>query len=203
MHLLYERRAAEEDRAHFSGKISILETLVEDPKQGQTMDPQEVERLRKLAGVSASHAPKDVGRNESKIGWKEVLLGRKPSEQTLIGSASRDQGDWERRRCTLVVIRLQIAHPCGPIYRQSRRNFVPLNDLAGLPGGEHSDYRGGRGSAAACLIDVSLMMCTSTRYVHFLCFLTIPEVFTTPHPTGRLFSLYCASSSLLAPSRLF
>jgi len=28
MRLLYERRATEEDHAHYSGKISILETLV-------------------------------------------------------------------------------------------------------------------------------------------------------------------------------
>jgi len=95
MHLLYERRAAEEDRAHYSGKISILETLVRNLEQGQTMDPREVERLRKLAGVSPSHVS-DISRDESKIGWKEVLLGKAPSEQTLNGSALRDQGDWEK-----------------------------------------------------------------------------------------------------------
>lgn len=110
MHLLYERRAADEDRAHYSGKISILETLVQDLEQGQKMDTQEVERLRKLAGVSTSQVPKHVGRNSSKIGWREVLLGRQPSEQALIGSASRDQGDWEKRRCALVVICFPIAY---------------------------------------------------------------------------------------------
>lgn len=96
MHLLYERRATEEDRAHYSGKISILETLVQNLEQGQTMDPREVERLRKLAGFSTSHAP-DIARNLPRIGWKEVLLGKAPSEQTLNGSALRDQGDWEKR----------------------------------------------------------------------------------------------------------
>jgi len=96
MHLLYERRAAEEDRAHYSGKISILETLVQDLEQGQAIDSQEAKRLRKLAGVSTSHVPKDVGRNQLKIGWREVLLGKQHSEQTLTGSASRDQGDWEK-----------------------------------------------------------------------------------------------------------
>lgn len=96
IHLLYERRAAEEDRAHYSGKISILETLVQHLEQGRKMDAQEVERLRKLAGFSASLAPGDVGRIEPKIGWKAVLLGKRPSEQILIGSASRDQGDWEK-----------------------------------------------------------------------------------------------------------
>jgi hypothetical protein len=116
MHLLFERRAAGEDRAHYSGKISILETLVQDLEQGRKMDSQEVERLRKLAGVSASHASTDVGRDQSKIGWKEVLLGKRPSEQTLIGSASRDQGDWEKSRCTLVVIFFPIAHHLGLIH---------------------------------------------------------------------------------------
>ena len=86
-----------EDRAHYSGKISILETLVQNLEQGQAMDPREVERLRKLAGVSTSHVP-GITRNQSKIGWKEVLLGKSPSEQTLNGSALRDQGDWEKRR---------------------------------------------------------------------------------------------------------
>jgi len=96
MHLLYERRAAVEDRAHYSGKISILETLVENLERGRRMDSQEVERLRKLAGVSSSHVPNEVGRNQSRIGWKEVLLGNPASEQTLNGSTSRDQGDWEK-----------------------------------------------------------------------------------------------------------
>ena len=97
MHLLYERRAIGEDRAHYSGKISILETLVQSLERGQTMDPQEVERLRKLAGLSASHVA-EINRNQSKIGWREVLLGKTLSEQTLNGSALQDQGDWEKRR---------------------------------------------------------------------------------------------------------
>lgn len=97
MHLLYERRAIGEDRAHYSGKISILETLVQSLERGQTMDPQEVERLRKLAGLSTSHVA-EINRNQSKIGWREVLLGKTLSEQTLNGSALRDQGDWEKRR---------------------------------------------------------------------------------------------------------
>ena len=96
MHLLYERRATEEDRAQYSGKISILETLVQNLEQGRTMDPREVERLRKLAGLSTSNTP-EINRNQSKIGWTEVLLGKTPSEQTLNGSALRDQGDWEKR----------------------------------------------------------------------------------------------------------
>jgi len=96
MHLLYERRAAEEDRTHYAGKISILETLVRDLEQGQTMDHHEVERLRKLAGVSTSHVPEGSGREQSKIGWKEVLLGKTPSEHALNGSTLRDQRDWEK-----------------------------------------------------------------------------------------------------------
>jgi hypothetical protein len=124
MHLLYERRATEEDRAHYSGKISILETLVQNLEHGRKMDSQEVERLRKLAGISTSPVPKEVGRNQSEIGWKEVLLGKPHSEQTLNGSASRDQGDWDKRRWTLVVICLQIAHPMWSAHTQSRRKFA-------------------------------------------------------------------------------
>ena len=97
MHLLYERRTAEEDRANYSGKISILETLIQDLEQGQTMNPKEVERLRKLAGVSAAHVPKETGGDQSKIGWKEVLLGKSASEQALNGPSLRDRGDWEKR----------------------------------------------------------------------------------------------------------
>jgi len=103
MHLLYERRAIQEDRTHYAGKISILETLVQNLEQGQTMDPQEVERLRKLGGLSTSHVP-EINRNKSKIGWKQVLLGKTHSEQTLKESALRDQGDWEKRRRSPVVI---------------------------------------------------------------------------------------------------
>ena len=122
MHLLYERRAAEEDRAHYSGKISILETLVQDLEQGQKMNSQEVERLRRLAGISTLHVPKEVGNKQSEIGWKEVLLGKQPSEQTLNRSASRDQGDWEKRMCTPVVTSLQsfIVSPVEAEVRSSK-----------------------------------------------------------------------------------
>jgi hypothetical protein len=86
----------EEDRAHYSGKISLLESLVLNLEQGQKMDPREVERLRKLAGLSTSPVA-EITRNQPRIGWKEALLGKIPSEQTLNGSALRDQGDWEKR----------------------------------------------------------------------------------------------------------
>ena len=130
MHLLYERRATDEDRAHYSGKISILETLVQNLEQGRTMDPREVERLRKLAGFSTSHVP-EIGKGQSRIRWKEVLLGKTPAEQALNGSVARDQGDWEKRRWTPIVICSLVAYR-AILHVQSKRKFAPRSE-AGLP----------------------------------------------------------------------
>jgi len=93
MHLLYNRREAEEDRSRLSAKISILASLVDRLSQGERINPGELDRLRKLAGLldMPASAPADA---HPKIRWRDVLLGRK--EQHGIATSGWDQKDWEK-----------------------------------------------------------------------------------------------------------
>jgi hypothetical protein len=92
MHLLYQRRQAEEDRSHFSAKITILESLISRMNQGERINRGEVDRLRKLAGLDTpEHIFMDT---RTKIRWRDVFLGCK--EQPVTSPSNWDQKDWEK-----------------------------------------------------------------------------------------------------------
>lgn len=94
MHLLYQRRAAQEDRSRLSAKISILESLLQRLDEGERISPGELERQQKLAGLLDSHSSESRD-TDTKIGWKDVLLGRKEQHARRGGW---DQKDWEKGR---------------------------------------------------------------------------------------------------------
>jgi hypothetical protein len=93
MHLLYQRRDAEEDRSRLSAKISILESLAGRLEKGERIDPTEVTRLRKLAGLLDSS--KQETNKEEKISWRDVLFGRR-EHPGAVGTVSWDKKDWEK-----------------------------------------------------------------------------------------------------------
>lgn len=93
MHMLFQRRIAQEDRSQISAKISILESLVDRFGQGEQIDRKELLRLRKLAGVLDPQTSENTY-GDSKTEWKDVVLGRK--EQVVV--SGWDQKDWEKGR---------------------------------------------------------------------------------------------------------
>jgi len=74
VHLLWQRRAAETDRRHYSARLSILGELAERLRMGREVTDAEVARLQRLAETVGE----DTHAGES-IGWREVIFGRKES----------------------------------------------------------------------------------------------------------------------------
>ncbi|KAI0001075.1 hypothetical protein BJV77DRAFT_1063605 [Russula vinacea] len=87
VHLLWQRRAAETDRRHYSARLSILDELAGRLRAGEVTDA-EVARLRRLAetvGEDTTHAGE-------RIGWRDVVFGRKES-----GLEREEKEELERR----------------------------------------------------------------------------------------------------------
>lgn len=88
-HLLFARRDAASERAQFTARISILESLVARLKEGERIPDAEVKKLIVLSRrVQRGDDVDDSFRgdeHQGRIGvtWKEALLGRKvPLETT-------------------------------------------------------------------------------------------------------------------------
>ncbi len=92
MHHLYQRKAAEEDRAHVAAQLSILEDLHTRLAAHEPIPDREFDRLWKLArNHDVLRAAEAGGEGDEKgarvksvhiqpketIGWREVLLGRR------------------------------------------------------------------------------------------------------------------------------
>ncbi|KAL6305077.1 hypothetical protein BKA93DRAFT_779834 [Sparassis latifolia] len=89
MHLLRQRKQVEADRAQISAQISILESTLQRLRAGERVPDREYERLRKLAFSHEESQPSHAAGKEA-IGWKEVLLGRKDVEPSVME-------EWEHR----------------------------------------------------------------------------------------------------------
>ncbi|KAH7928672.1 hypothetical protein BV22DRAFT_1030427 [Leucogyrophana mollusca] len=92
IHLLWQRKLAEEDRARATAQISILNDIIQQLRSGKPLADEEIIRLRNLARVHR-HSERDTNStaDNSEIRWTDVLWGRK---------ASDDQGvteGWEQR----------------------------------------------------------------------------------------------------------
>ncbi|KIJ21066.1 hypothetical protein PAXINDRAFT_6845 [Paxillus involutus ATCC 200175] len=87
IHLLWQRKAAEEDRARHNAQITILEDLTQQLRSGVPTTDEEINILRNLA---RSHGEGGEGRQQSapgEIRWMDVIWGKKV--------AAKDE--WEQR----------------------------------------------------------------------------------------------------------
>ncbi|KAG6329492.1 hypothetical protein ID866_9597 [Astraeus odoratus] len=101
IHLLWQRRASEDDRARKNAQITILEDLARQLRSGAPITDEEVDRLRNLARVhgvqgSGEDMAEGHGVPERKVQWADVLWGRKWSDQE--GSDEWEQKDLEQIR---------------------------------------------------------------------------------------------------------
>ncbi|KAI9511481.1 hypothetical protein F5148DRAFT_326014 [Russula earlei] len=99
VHLLWQRRAAETDRRHYSARLSILDELAARLRTGEAVSDAEVARLRRLAETVA-----EVTHPGERIGWREVLFGRKES-----GIERQGKEELERRELDRVQSELRLA----------------------------------------------------------------------------------------------
>ena len=87
IHLLWQRKASEDDRARKHAQITILEDLVHQLRSGAPtmISDEEVDRLMKLARVQGERGAGEEGvgggLQSSKVRWTEVLWGRKEVDQ--------------------------------------------------------------------------------------------------------------------------
>jgi hypothetical protein len=91
VHLLWQRRAAEADRRHYTARLSILDDLAARLRAGQVVSDVEVARLRRLAETIGE----DTHSGES-IGWREVVFGRKETSIEREGKEQLEHRELER-----------------------------------------------------------------------------------------------------------
>ncbi|KAH7908946.1 hypothetical protein BJ138DRAFT_1115398 [Hygrophoropsis aurantiaca] len=96
IHLLWQRKSAEEDRARANAHISILTDLVGQLRSGKSLEDDEIKRLRNLARIHNQPEPGTEGSGGG-IRWTEVLWGRKAPEEQVV-SDGWEQKDLEQLR---------------------------------------------------------------------------------------------------------
>ena len=91
VHLLWQRRAAETDRRHYSARLSILGELAGRLRAGEVVTDAEVARLQRLAETVGedSHAGESIG-------WRQVIFGRKESGLEREGREVLERRELER-----------------------------------------------------------------------------------------------------------
>ena len=92
VHLLWQRRAAETDRRHYSARLSILGELAGRLRAGEgEVSDAEVARLRRLAETVGE----DTSAGDS-VGWRDVIFGRKESGLEREGKEELERRELER-----------------------------------------------------------------------------------------------------------
>lgn len=83
IHLLWRRKAFEDDRARHDAQITILEDLAHQLRSGSSITDEEVDRLRKLVQVhQGTNEEAAGGAQEHSISWKDVFWGKKTDDRS-------------------------------------------------------------------------------------------------------------------------
>lgn len=93
VNLLWQRRAAETDRRHYSARLSILGELAGRLRADGEVTDAEVARLRRLAETVGEGEDAHAGES---IGWREVIFGRKESGLEREGKEELERRELER-----------------------------------------------------------------------------------------------------------
>jgi hypothetical protein len=90
IHYLWHKRESEEQRRHYTTRISLLEDTVQRLRAGEQVPEADYDLLNKLAAQpgSASALARGVEPVEE-IGWREVLFGRKASPTDVVASSEK------------------------------------------------------------------------------------------------------------------
>ncbi|KAG1802954.1 uncharacterized protein HD556DRAFT_1429654 [Suillus plorans] len=90
MHLLWQRKTADEDRARFKAQTSILQELVEQLRSGKPISDEEITKSRNLACIHGE-GKQSPDKDRTNIGWTDVLWGRKTPADLGVSD------EWERK----------------------------------------------------------------------------------------------------------
>ena len=119
VHLLWQRRAAETDRGHYSARLSILGELAGRLRAGEEVADAEVARLRRLAEMVG-----EDGHAGESIGWRDVIFGRKESGLEREGKEELERRELERGASCLRGApcgETLLAHPFGALLSSPKR----------------------------------------------------------------------------------
>jgi len=116
-HLIISRRAAAEEKRKLEAQTSVLSDLVDRARRGSRISDTEYSRLLALVSLGNPSTlpptpfPATDGEehNRGATSWKEVLLGRKPSEKTREQLEEEARMEWEAGMCW------SIAWSCNPM----------------------------------------------------------------------------------------
>lgn len=89
-HMLWLRKDSEEQRAHYTARINLLEQTIRHVRAGEPVPQHDYDTLRRLANETGAEraAARGVETTEE-ITWREVLLGRKGEQ-----SEKYEARDW-------------------------------------------------------------------------------------------------------------
>ncbi|KAG1723131.1 uncharacterized protein EDB91DRAFT_1240143 [Suillus paluster] len=90
IHLLWQRKIAEEDRASFKAQTSILQDLIEQLRSGKSISDEEITKSRNLARIHGE-GRQSSDKERTNIGWMDVVWGRKTPADLGVSD------EWERR----------------------------------------------------------------------------------------------------------
>ncbi|KIK44515.1 hypothetical protein CY34DRAFT_23014 [Suillus luteus UH-Slu-Lm8-n1] len=90
MHLLWQRKTADEDRARFKAQASILQDLIEQLRSGKSISDEEITKSRNLARIHGEDK-RPLDKEKTDIGWMDVLWGRKTPADLGVSD------EWERK----------------------------------------------------------------------------------------------------------
>jgi hypothetical protein len=90
MHLLWQQKTVDEDRARFEAQASILQDLIEQLRSGKSISDEEITKSRNLARIHGE-AKQSLDKERTNIGWMDVLWGRKTPADLGVSD------EWERK----------------------------------------------------------------------------------------------------------
>lgn len=108
-HSLWHRKEWEAQRLHAEARISLLSTLAQRLRNGDHVEPSDIDRMRRLARGTSTTADHDVGLEVSpeEIRWREVLLGKAGNAEL---AQAYDDREWENCGCSMSLYHQHLAH---------------------------------------------------------------------------------------------
>ncbi|KAG0708634.1 hypothetical protein DFH29DRAFT_426187 [Suillus ampliporus] len=103
IHLLWQRKTAEEDRARFKAQTTILQGLVEQLRSGKSISDEEITKSRNLARIHGE-GKQSPDMERTNIGWMDVVWGRRTPADLGVSD------EWERRDLEQIRKEIEAEH---------------------------------------------------------------------------------------------
>jgi hypothetical protein len=89
IHLVSHKQAIADDRARIAARLATLESVAAQLRDSKHLSLEELDQLQRLAHPPPSSAAEQVRPIREEIGWKEMIFGRKRSNETEMSEYDR------------------------------------------------------------------------------------------------------------------